>query len=236
MQRLQILINGLVQGVGFRPHVYRLAQALHLTGWVQNTPLGVLIEIQGLSSSAFLTQLFNTPPPLAKINTIQSKILPLLLDESTFQINESLSGSSQTLISPDLSICEDCLKELFDPLSRYYRYPFLNCTHCGPRLSITHALPYDRKHTAMVDFPLCVDCLKDYLDPINRRYHAQPTACAECGPKLSMPINNIAKALLKGRIIALKEWEGINYFVMPEMKRRYKSCGNANNDLPNPLL
>ncbi len=204
MQRLQILMTGLVQGVGFRPQVYRVAQALSLTGWVKNTPLGVLIEIQGLAAPSFLTRFGESLPPLARIETIQSKTMPLLTLETTFQIQASQTGSTQTLISPDTSPCQDCLDELFDPQSRYYQYPFLNCAHCGPRLTITRALPYDRKQTAMADFPLCADCLTDYSDPNNRRYHAQPTACITCGPKLSMPIKSIAAALLAGRIIALK--------------------------------
>ena len=204
INRLQILITGLVQGVGFRPHVYRIAQKLQLTGWVQNTPLGVLIEIQGLNATSFLTTLTGSLPPLAKIDEIQSKTMPFTPLETTFQINASETGPAQTLISPDTSICKDCLRELFDAQSRYYRYPFLNCTHCGPRLTITRALPYDREQTTMAGFPLCADCRKDYLDPSNRRYHAQPTACAECGPTLSMPIKAIATALLKGQIIALK--------------------------------
>lgn len=211
INRLQILITGLVQGVGFRPQVYRVAQKLQLTGWVQNTPLGVLIEIQGLNATSFLTTLTSSLPPLAKIDAIQSKTMPLTPLETTFQINASQTGPAQTLISPDTSICKDCLTELFDAQSRYYHYPFLNCTHCGPRLTITRALPYDRAQTTMAGFPLCADCQKDYLDPCNRRYHAQPTACAECGPRLSMPIKAIAAALLKGHIVALKGLGGYQF-------------------------
>ena len=124
INRLQILITGLVQGVGFRPHVYRVAQQLQLTGWVQNTPLGVLIEIQGLNVTSFLTTLTGSLPPLAKIDKIQSKKMPFTPLETTFQINTSQTGPAQTLISPDTSICKDCLTELFDAQSRYYHYPF----------------------------------------------------------------------------------------------------------------
>lgn len=204
MDRQRIIITGLVQGVGFRPHVYRVATALELTGWVQNTPLGVLLEIQGNNTASFLTNLTSALPTLARIDSIESKKISLKPDEFMFQINASQTGASSTLLSPDTSICNDCLTELFDPKSHYYRYPFLNCTHCGPRLTITRALPYDRAETAMAEFTLCIQCRKDYLDPLNRRYHAQATACARCGPTLSMPIEAIATALLAGRIIALK--------------------------------
>jgi len=155
MQRLQISITGQVQGVGFRPHVYRIAHQLDLTGWVQNNPDGVLIEIQGISSTDFLTRLTTSPPPLAKIDDIQINTLDLIKHETSFQIIESRQGKVRTMISPDTCICDACLTELFDPNSRYYQYPFLNCTHCGPRLTITHNLPYDRSQTSMDQFPLC---------------------------------------------------------------------------------
>ncbi|MFV0819557.1 carbamoyltransferase HypF [Tatlockia micdadei] len=204
-ERLQILIKGQVQGVGFRPHVYRVALRLNLTGWVQNNALGVLIEVQGLSVSSFLAQLLASLPPLAKIKDIETSHIALIDHESSFQIIDShKSGVSGSVISPDTSPCSDCLKELFDPDSRYYQYPFLNCTQCGPRFSITRELPYDRCQTSMSEFPLCLACKQDYSSPTNRRYHAQPTACKNCGPELSVPIQAIAEALRAGKIIALK--------------------------------
>lgn len=204
LERLQILITGQVQGVGFRPQVYRIAHQLGLTGWVQNNASGVLLEVQGLSASSFLSQLLSSLPPLAKIDDIQTKNVALIDNENTFQIITSKAGVARTIISPDTAICCDCLSELFNPQSRYYRYPFLNCTHCGPRLTITRKLPYDRCQTAMDEFPLCQACTTDYSDPTNRRYHAQPTACIKCGPQLSSTIEVISQTLMEGKIVALK--------------------------------
>ncbi|KTC86563.1 hydrogenase maturation protein HypF [Legionella brunensis] len=197
-----------MQGVGFRPHVYRIARKLKLTGWVQNNALGVLIEVQGLAAAIFLSELVIALPPLAKIDDIQSKAIALVEDETIFLIRASNSGVIRSIISPDTSICNDCLNELFEPRSRYYRYPFLNCTNCGPRFTITRNLPYDRCQTAMDEFPLCCACYKDYSLPTNRRYHAQPTACAACGPRLSTSIETISQALLEGKIVALKGMGG----------------------------
>ena len=203
-ERLQILITGQVQGVGFRPHVFRIARLLDLTGWVQNNASGVLIEIQGASTLGFLTELKASLPPLARIDDIKTHEITIVCHEKIFQIVPSQPGCARTIISPDTCVCSDCLNELFDPNSRYYRYPFLNCTQCGPRFTITRMLPYDRSQTSMSEFPLCPACHADYTDPTNRRYHAQPTACAHCGPQLSLPIAAISKALSDGKIIALK--------------------------------
>lgn len=204
LTRLQVVINGQVQGVGFRPHVYRIALTLGLTGWVQNNTSGVLIEVQGTLVSSFTEQLLSSLPPLARVDDVQTKKIPSNPHETSFHIITSQSGVSRTMISPDMSPCDQCLKELFDPQSRFHRYPFLNCTHCGPRLTIVRNLPYDRHQTSMDEFPLCAKCQRDYTDPANRRYHAQPTACAHCGPQLSSTIEDIAQALMAGKIIALK--------------------------------
>lgn len=204
LERLQIIVQGQVQGVGFRPHVYRTAIQLGLTGWVQNNASGVFIEVQGKSVSQFIARLTSDLPPLAKINDIHTSTISLNINETSFKIIESKKGKVNTIISPDTCICSHCLNELFDPKNRYYRYPFLNCTHCGPRLTITRNLPYDRCQTSMDDFPLCIDCKADYLDPVNRRYHAQPTACVKCGPQLSLSNKEITKRIIQGEIIALK--------------------------------
>ena len=204
VERFHILITGLVQGVGFRPQVYRTACSLKLTGWVQNTPVGVLVEIQGQSAAVFLDALTSSLPPLAKIDTIQTKKIALINHETHFQIIASEHGTARTMISADTCICTACINELFEPESRYYHYPFLNCTHCGPRLTITRNLPYDRGQTSMDEFPLCSECHNDYSDSGNRRYHAEPSACANCGPQLSLPIAAVAKALAEGKIVALK--------------------------------
>ncbi len=203
-ERLQLLIQGQVQGVGFRPCVYRVATQLHLSGWVQNNASGVLIEIQGILACDFVTHLTANLPPLAKVNHLQLKSIPLKINEALFEIIESEQGKANTIIAPDTSICSECLQELFEPQSRYFRYPFLNCTHCGPRFSIAQTLPYDRCHTSMEPFPLCQDCKADYINPDNRRYHAQPTACVHCGPQLSLSVEEIAQHILQGRLIAIK--------------------------------
>jgi hydrogenase maturation protein HypF len=204
IERLQIAITGQVQGVGFRPHAYQIALALNLSGWVQNNGAGVLIEVQGKTPCEFLKQLKSTLPPLARIDTIQTRQISLIHEQQSFTILASQPGNAHTIIAPDTATCGECLNELFDPKSRYYHYPFLNCTHCGPRLTITHALPYDRAQTSMCQFPLCKECQAAFNDPGNRRYHAQPTACTHCGPQLSCDINTIVQALKNGKIVAIK--------------------------------
>ncbi|KTD39466.1 hydrogenase maturation protein HypF [Legionella moravica] len=206
--RLQIKIQGQVQGVGFRPCAYRIAKKLDLTGWIQNNGAGVLIEIQGSQSARFLDELKNNLPPLAKLSHTHSQILPLVSAETGFDIRESTPGTVSTIISPDTCVCPQCLNELFDPKSHYLLYPFLNCTHCGPRYSITRGLPYDRCQTSMDAFPLCKRCRADYLNPENRRYHAQPTACSDCGPHLFSSIHDVAQRILRGEVIALKSLGG----------------------------
>ena len=213
MARLRLVITGQVQGVGFRPHVYRIAQQLQLTGWVQNSDLGVVIELQAIAENFaadwFTAHLTKNLPPLARIDTIHTLAVPCVATETGFHIVPSdKEGQARTMIAADTCVCDACLQELFDPQSRYYRYPFLNCTHCGPRLTITEQLPYDRAHTAMRGFSLCAGCAAEYADPSNRRYHAQPTACAHCGPQLSLPIDAIAKALSDGEIVAIKSLGG----------------------------
>lgn len=204
MKRIQLEVRGQVQGVGFRPRVFQLAKAMALTGWVKNTAAGVLIEVQGKAAADFWSRLAAELPPLAEVDELRSLDLPLLATESAFTILPSEPGLAQTRIPPDLAICQACLAELFDPEDHYYRYPFTNCTHCGPRFSLIKALPYDRPLTAMADFPLCGHCQNAYEDPNNRRYHAQPIACADCGPQLSHGLEEISAALVAGKIVALK--------------------------------
>ncbi|RUR28563.1 carbamoyltransferase HypF [Legionella qingyii] len=208
MERLRIIIQGQVQGVGFRPCVYRIAKQLDLTGWIQNSASGVLIEVQGILACNFIAYLQENLPPLAKVNNIQQETIPLQANEKLFKIIESQNGRVNTIITPDICICSECLQELFDPQSRYFHYPFLNCTHCGPRFTITRNLPYDRNQTSMDLFPLCDDCQADYNNPENRRYHAQPTACIHCGPQLSCSVEEIAQSIVQGEIIALKSLGG----------------------------
>lgn len=184
--RQRIVITGVVQGVGFRPFVYGLAQRFALSGFVGNDSHGVFIEVEGAQArlTAFQQALQTEQPPLAYIDTITvAEIDPK--EETTFTIVESHTQATEsTLISPDLTVCDDCLAELLNPSDRRYRYPFINCTNCGPRFTITSDIPYDRPLTTMADFPMCPVCQAEYTDPLNRRFHAQPNACPTCGPQL----------------------------------------------------
>jgi len=204
-KRKRLHINGRVQGVGFRPCVYRIAIALQCTGFVFNHSSGVTVEIQGEGVDQFVEKLRKDLPPLAVIDEIVLEDIEPKKNEVGFSIIQSQKSEKvATCISPDICICNDCLQELFDPKSRFFHYPFLNCTNCGPRLTIIQSLPYDRSQTSMRTFPLCESCQKDYSDPLNRRYHAQPTACPACGPKLSMPIDEIVSKIQAGEIVAVK--------------------------------
>lgn len=210
-ERLRIRVRGQVQGVGFRPHVHALARRFGLTGWVLNDPQGVLIEVQGADTAAFRTTLSEEAPPLARIDAVDCETVTPLPGGDGFAIRHSESaGAIATGIGPDAAVCPDCLAELFDPADRRHRYAFLNCTHCGPRYTITLRLPYDRPQTAMAGFPLCPDCMAEYKDPADRRFHAQPTACPACGPRLSHPPEDILAALRDGRIVAIKGLGGFH--------------------------
>ncbi len=210
MKRLRVRVRGQVQGVGFRPFVHGLAQRFALSGWVLNDGDGVLAEVQGDSADRLLAALAGEAPPLARIDAIESEELSVHPGETGFAILASRTGAVTTGIAPDAAVCPACLAELFDPKDRRYRYPFLNCTHCGPRFTITRALPYDRPQTAMAGFALCADCAAEYADPADRRFHAQPTACPACGPRLSHPIEEVLAALRNGRIVAIKGLGGFH--------------------------
>ncbi len=185
---LDIRVRGIVQGVGFRPFVYRLARRYLINGWVLNDLDGVFIHAEGESGliDEFVTELHMNPPAAAKISEVELKEVPLQ-DCTTFEIRESVSADAEesTLVSADLAMCDDCLRELFDPADRRYRYPFINCTNCGPRFTIIDKLPYDRPHTSMASFPMCDACSREYADPADRRFHAQPDACFDCGPHVT---------------------------------------------------
>jgi len=208
-RRLRLRVRGAVQGVGFRPFAYGLAARLSLSGFVRNDGEGVLIEVEGRSPETFLAELNTAPPPLARIDAIEvAAIAPV--GGAGFAIDATRQGRSTTRIGADAAVCEDCLEELFDPASRFFGYPLINCTHCGPRYTLTRALPYDRAQTSMAPFPMCPDCARDYADPANRRFHAEPIACPRCGPKLNQPIAEVAEALREGRIVALKGLGGFH--------------------------
>lgn len=201
--RLSLKVNGAVQGVGMRPFVHRLASECGLAGYVRNGADGVTIEVEGTRVEEFARRLRSEAPPLARIDTVHREELSVTGD-SDFVIRESLDGEMTTRIVADAATCDACLVELFDPASRYFAYPFVNCTHCGPRYTITRRLPYDRRQTSMASFPMCPDCVAAYTDVRDRRFHAEPVACPVCGPQLSHPVSEIAAAIRAGRIVALK--------------------------------
>ncbi|MCS7055417.1 MAG: carbamoyltransferase HypF [Thermoflexales bacterium] len=216
--RQRLTVRGIVQGVGFRPFVFGLARRLSLAGHVGNNSGGVFIEVEGTPDAlaTFLHELRTHPPPLAMIDSITVEDLPAL-GESSFVIVESeAQARAGTSISPDVCICDDCLRELFDPADRRYRYPFINCTNCGPRFTIIQDIPYDRPLTTMAAFPMCAACAREYHDPADRRFHAQPVACPACGPRVWFEAGGQATAwdddairaaqvaLRSGRIVAVK--------------------------------
>jgi hydrogenase maturation protein HypF len=226
----RIHITGIVQGVGFRPFVFTQAVQQGLTGWVCNTSAGVDIEVNGEPQviDLFIQSLKTGAPPLARIDSLDFQPIPIQ-PHDTFEIIQSrpVSDAFQP-ISPDISICPDCLRELFDPADRRYRYPFINCTNCGPRLTIIDDIPYDRPNTTMRGFEMCPDCLAEYRDPYDRRFHAQPVACPTCGPQVwlefaaengkahqneargAKAILAVQKLLLKGKIVAIKGLGGFH--------------------------
>ena len=206
MSRLAVTVRGTVQGVGFRPFVYRLARRHQLGGWVRNSTGPVEIEVEGDDAvlSRFLAALREEAPPLAHVEEVRDSPLEAL-GESDFRILESEKhpGEFQP-VAADAATCDECLRELLDPANRRYRYPFTNCTNCGPRFTIIEALPYDRPATTMRDFTMCADCSAEYNDPLDRRFHAQPNACPACGPALTICVEQAVEALRAGRIVAVK--------------------------------
>jgi len=225
--RQEVTINGIVQGVGFRPFVYKLAQRHRLTGFVANTTHGVAIEVEGSTAAlkSFLHDLETTTPPLAVVDRIITRVIAPVADTS-FSIHSSrTAGRVATQISPDVAVCMDCLAELFDPGDRRYHYPFINCTNCGPRYTIIENIPYDRPSTSMRSFAMCPDCQAEYNDPAGRRFHAQPNCCPVCGPQITLrtPDRVLARAgqalqtaqdlLRQGCILAIKGLGGFHLAV-----------------------
>ena len=187
VERRRFTVTGVVQGVGFRPHVYRIATELGLVGLVGNDSSAVFLEVQGpvYLVEEFAARLVDQAPPLADVDGVRAEVIPPTADLE-FRIVPSGDGTgTRTPIPPDMAVCADCRRELFNPADRRYRHPFITCTNCGPRLSIIRALPYDRPNTTMAGFPMCVRCEAEYANPADRRFHAQPIACPDCGPKLT---------------------------------------------------
>jgi hydrogenase maturation protein HypF len=184
--RLRVCVQGVVQGVGFRPFVYTTAAALGLSGSVRNDSSGAIVEVEGEAGDLdlFLTRLRDDPPPLAVVESMSTQRIPVLGGTGFAIADTSHSGAGRTLASPDVAMCADCAAELRDPGNRRYRHPFVNCTNCGPRFTIIGSLPYDRATTTMAGFAMCADCANEYADPADRRFHAQPICCPNCGPTL----------------------------------------------------
>lgn len=234
-------MTGGVQGVGFRPFVYRLAEELSLTGWIRNTPAGVTIEVQGEEPSVglFPSRLESRLPPAAFISSLEWDSIPLQ-NETAFRIMPSGAGPATAVMMPDMATCSDCLEEIFDPGNRRYLYPFTNCTNCGPRFSIIESLPYDRGSTSMAGFTMCPECRREYEDVGDRRFHAQPNACPVCGPVVTLKdasgsvvsiegeaLDEACGSILDGKILAVKGLGGFHLFAradrdetVAELRRR----------------
>jgi hydrogenase maturation protein HypF len=225
--RLRVVIRGAVQGVGFRPFIYRLATAAGLPGWVINSAQGVFIEVEGEHDALreFLQRIESDKPAIAHIYSLEAVYLDPV-GFSQFEIRESEGGEKTALILPDIATCPDCLRELNDPADRRFHYPFTNCTNCGPRFTIIEALPYDRPRTSMKKFGMCEACSREYHDPGDRRFHAQPNACPVCGPHLELwdaagaviathdnALSQCADAIKAGQIVAIKGLGGFHLMV-----------------------
>lgn len=229
-ERISVSVRGIVQGVGFRPFLHRLAAKHRLTGWARNTPEGVRMELEGAREAldAFLDDLSgNELPPLSRLDSVETTPLPGLAGHGGFAILPSAEGTPATLVAPDIATCPNCLRELRDPADRRHGYPFINCTDCGPRFTIIQKVPYDRANTTMSRFKMCPDCAAEYSDIETRRYHAQPDCCPVCGPKLDYRDGNgqavpgeplaLARTLLEqGGIVAVKGLGGFHLACVPE--------------------
>lgn len=228
LARVRLSLKGFLQGVGFRPFVYQLAEGFGLTGWVKNTPGGVAIEAEGeqFLLEQFLECLQEKSPPNSTLQNLESTYLEPVGYENFLIKDSENSGDKSTPVLPDIATCPDCLNEIFDPSNRRYLYPFTNCTHCGPRFSIIEELPYDRHNTSMKGFQMCKDCLSEFEDPKDRRFHAQPNACSVCGPHLELwdssgdclsknlsALENAVSALENGSILACKGLGGFQLMV-----------------------
>ena len=226
--RLRVVIRGATQGVGFRPFIYRLATELGLAGWVNNSSQGVFIEVEGRQGElkSFLLRIEREKPPRSFIQSLESSYLDPK-GFTGFEIRKSDSaGEKNAVVLPDIAVCSDCLSDISDPNNRRYRYPFTNCTNCGPRFSVIESLPYDRANTTMKKFVMCAECAEEYENPLDRRFHAQPNACPQCGPHLELwngegkplalrdqSLLAAAEAIRAGAIVAIKGLGGFHLVV-----------------------
>jgi len=241
--RIHIAIRGAVQGVGFRPFIYKLANELNLSGYVLNNSSGVFIEAEGSEPNLrnFLLRIEADKPKLSVITSLEHSFLDRV-GYSKFEIKESQENEDiSALILPDIAVCDDCLKEMFDPEDRRYLYPFINCTNCGPRFSIIESLPYDRPSTSMKNFKMCDKCREEYENPSDRRFHAQPIACPDCGPQLFLwdengniisekqsTLKQTVKLIRQGKIIALKGLGGFQLIVDATNDKAVRELRNKN--------
>jgi hydrogenase maturation protein HypF len=227
VRTVEIRVRGTVQGVGFRPTVWRLARENDLVGHVLNDSSGVLIRATGQQThiARFLNSLESNPPPLSRIEGLDIRHLAEIVTFDDFTIAGSVGGETRTNVTADAATCPACRAEVADPSERRYRYPFTNCTHCGPRISIVLGVPYDRSHTTMAPFVMCEACAAEYRDPSDRRFHAQPIACPDCGPKVWLepldgtaptdamalaPLETAVRAIRDGRIVAIRGLGGFH--------------------------
>ena len=250
----EIRVCGIVQGVGFRPTVYRLAKVFGLKGEVYNDGEGVLIRVSGSEEEItdFVNKLYQECPPLARINEVIRSPYLGEFDFNDFVISRSVNSVVKTEISPDAAICPQCQREIFDPFSRYFRYPFTNCTHCGPRLTIIRAIPYDRNNTSMANFSMCKECEKEYQDVENRRFHAQPVACFVCGPRAWLEradgkpvisdmfsmlddLDAVCTLLQKGEIVAIKGLGGFHLACDATLQNAVQKLRNRKHRYHKPL-
>ncbi|MFO0140910.1 MAG: carbamoyltransferase HypF [Aphanizomenon sp.] len=250
----EIRVCGIVQGVGFRPTVYRLANMLGLKGEVFNDGKGVLIRVSGSEEiiTDFVNKLYQECPPLARINEVVRGLYWGEFNFDDFVISPSVNGVIKTQVSPDAASCPQCQREIFDPFSRYFRYPFTNCTHCGPRLTIIRAIPYDRNNTSMANFPMCKQCEREYEDVENRRFHAQPVACFVCGPRAWLEradgkpmisdmfsmlddVDAVCTLLQKGEIIAIKGLGGFHLACDATLQNAVQKLRNRKHRYHKPL-
>src|SRR5476649_1434755 len=220
---VRLTIKGKVQGVGFRPTVWQVARRLGFTGDVGNHAAGVEVRLWGDDAAGFILELRRCCPPLAVIDSIDTQPWHWPARPLEFSIIASHGGAMATQVVPDAATCPDCLAELNDPANRRWHYPFINCTHCGPRFTLIRRMPYDRPNTAMGSFPLCPECLTEYQNPADRRFHAQPNACHRCGPQVwladargavlaarDQAIDQAVRRLLAGEILAIKGLGGFH--------------------------
>lgn len=258
-EALDIEVHGIVQGVGFRPFIYNLARTYRLTGWVLNAKAGVFVHAEGEPNDidSFVIEISEHAPAAARVDEILMNEVPVEgFEDFTIRYSDDAEADATTLVSPDLATCDDCVRELFDPADRRYRYPFINCTNCGPRFTIIDDLPYDRPKTSMKDFRMCPTCEAEYGNPEDRRFHAQPDACFECGPHISWRdgddadksgmlwgdtreasdaiIEKAVEALRGGKIVAIKGLGGFhlacdagNEAAIAELRRRKHREGKA---------